>query len=89
MLVDPDKSKFILTRPPRFGKTVFCEMLGAYVDCKTTPDMFNTLFGGTEVESLQDCPIYRSRLEVFRGKCAYLSLVSQHALADAVFSGPS
>ena len=86
MLMDPKKSKVILTRPPRFGKTVFCEMLGAYVDCKTTPDMFKTLFGGTEIEELQSA--YDRQLKPFRGNCAYLSLVSQHA-ADAVFSGTS
>ena len=75
--------KCLLTRPPRFGKTIFCEMLGAYVDSKTSDETFERLFGGTKIHQLQEDSDYAEELESFRGKGAHLSLVS-HCISDVV-----
>ncbi len=70
--------KVLLTRPPRFGKTMFCQMLGTYVDKATTDEVFRQCFAGTAIDKLategdQDVQFSLNRL---RRKCAWLSLVS-------------
>ena len=69
--------KVLLTRPPRMGKTIFCQMLAAYVDRETTEEEFQRLFSGTRIERMQreDAEV-RAALEEVRGKCAVLSFVS-------------
>ena len=77
---DPGRRKVLLTRPPRMGKSVFCQMLGAYVDCKTTPDKFSRLFKGTHIERMQEEDTNaKAKLENLQRKCAWLPLVSDWA----------
>jgi hypothetical protein len=67
----------LLTRPPRFGKSVFCEMLGTYVDCKTTDDVFEQCFAGTKIERMLEEGDMATceALTKLRRKCAWLKLV--------------
>ena len=69
--------KVLLTRPPRMGKTIFCQMLAAYVDRETTEEEFQRLFSGTHIErKRKEDPRIRAALDKMRGKCAVLSFVS-------------
>lgn len=69
--------KMILTRPPRFGKTIFCKMLGTYVDCQTPDDVFARCFDGTAIAraAVESDAATRTALANYRQKCAWLELV--------------
>jgi hypothetical protein len=71
------RPKMLLTRPPRFGKTTFCRMLGTYADCKTTDEVFEQCFAGTKIELMleDDDEDTREALTKLRRKCAWLYLV--------------
>lgn len=66
-----NNSKVVFTRPPRFGKTTFCKMIGAYVDLKPNPQLLHA-FDGTAIDQMKDIP----KLNELRNKCAWLELVS-------------
>jgi hypothetical protein len=68
----------LLTRPPRFGKSTFCQMLGTYADCKTTDAVFEQCFAGTKIELMllkDGDEATREALTKLRRKCAWLKLV--------------
>jgi hypothetical protein len=69
--------KVLLTRPPRFGKSIFCQMLGMYVDCKTTDAVFEQCFADTKIECMvsEGDEETREALTELRRKCAWLELV--------------
>jgi hypothetical protein len=48
-LLEQNGKKFFVVRPPRFGKTLFLDMLANYYDAGQTKDQFNKLFGGLDV----------------------------------------
>jgi len=39
------------TRPPRWGKSLFTQILGFYYDKATTPEQWDTLFGGLDIHT--------------------------------------
>ena len=48
-LLEQEGENLFLTRPPRFGKSLFLNTLQSYYDVKTTKDKFDELFGGLSV----------------------------------------
>jgi hypothetical protein len=72
--------KTLLTRPPRMGKTIFCEMLGTYVDCKTPEVVFDQCFRDTYILRAEDDvnieEDHKASLLALKRKCCWLPLVS-------------
>jgi hypothetical protein len=65
------------SRPPRFGKSLFVDMLAQYYDAATTQSQFDAMFGGLDIHQ-NVTPLARSFL-VLR---LDLSLVNFHAGAE-------
>jgi hypothetical protein len=83
--------KVILTRPPGFGKTTFCKMLGAYVDSRTPEDTHARHFHGTAIHKLETegDEATRGILQEFKRNCAWLELVRTWEESSGSGIGPN
>ena len=65
MTVEKMDDHVMLLRPPRWGKSLFLDMLKCYLDIKEAA-RFDMMFGGTEIYAMKDALRCRNRYYVMR-----------------------
>ena len=63
--VEKKEQHQIFRRPPRWGKSLFLDMLACYLDCKEI-DNFDRLFGGTEIFAIREQLVHKNKYHVMR-----------------------